>query len=142
MKQYHTQIDIAAPPSTVWRHLTDFAAYPAWNPLVGRISGDFRPGGRIATEILPLGKTYAATLLQWEPGCGLTWQGVQGARFLLAGRHYYHLEPLPNGHTRLKHGEYFTGWLSAFIPGRLLAKMQDAFTRHNHQLQQRIHDEN
>ncbi len=34
MKVIHTEIEINAPAEAVWRVLTDFAAYPEWNPFV------------------------------------------------------------------------------------------------------------
>ena len=30
MRELSTDIEIAAPAARVWRHLTDFAAYPEW----------------------------------------------------------------------------------------------------------------
>src|SRR5208337_3854746 len=34
MKEIHTEIEINAPAEKVWKVLTDFAAYPEWNPFV------------------------------------------------------------------------------------------------------------
>jgi uncharacterized protein YndB with AHSA1/START domain len=36
--------EIEAPPDVVWRVLTDFAAYPEWNPFIVRIGGDLTVG--------------------------------------------------------------------------------------------------
>lgn len=66
MKQYHTRITIRRPRKAVWEALTDFAAYPDWNPLVGRLTGDFRTGGTITTYIKPLGRAFNAELLHGE----------------------------------------------------------------------------
>jgi Polyketide cyclase / dehydrase and lipid transport len=41
-KQFYAQIDIHATPQRVWQLLTDFAAYPDWNPFITRSSGSAR----------------------------------------------------------------------------------------------------
>ena len=38
-KQLHTSIDIDATPERVWEILTDFAAYPQWNPFMPEVTG-------------------------------------------------------------------------------------------------------
>jgi len=35
-----TEIDIAAPPSAVWKVLTDYDRYPDWNPFLIKLCGD------------------------------------------------------------------------------------------------------
>ena len=39
MKEIHTEIEINAPAEKIWKVLTDFAAYPEWNPFVRRGEG-------------------------------------------------------------------------------------------------------
>ena len=138
MKQYHTHIEISRPPAEVWRALTDFDKYPEWNPLVGELKGPMVVGEKISTHIIPLGRTYRPRLLAYSEREALTWQGAQGAKFLLAGKHYYKLKPGANGGTLLEHGEYFTGLFSAFIGKGLLKKMENAFRAHNVQLKMRL----
>jgi len=38
-KQLRAQIDIHASPQRVWQVLTDFGAYPQWNPFMTRADG-------------------------------------------------------------------------------------------------------
>lgn len=141
MKQYHTVIEINSPAEIVWKHLVDFGAYPEWNPLVGSLTGELIKGAQISTYIIPLGKTYKPTVLTIEPNSEITWQGIQGAKWLLAGKHYYRLEKIDVNKTKLLHGEWFTGLLSWFIRRKLLNKMENAFLSHNQLLKQRIEDE-
>ena len=138
MKQYHTDIIIHQSRAKVWEFLTDFAQYPDWNPLVGRLEGKMQVGEKIATFIVPLNKTFYPVLLQYEPEQELVWQGVQGAKFLLAGKHYYRLESLGEEETKLYHGEYFTGLFSHFIAKKLLNKMYQTFLKHNEILKKRL----
>lgn len=141
MKEYHTQIEINAPIKKVWQVLTDFKEYPNWNPLVGELTGDVREDGMIRTKILPLNNTYTAKLLSYQKEQEIVWLGKQGAKFLLAGKHYYRLKKLGENKTLLEHGEYFTGLFSHFISGKLLNKMEQAFHEHNKALKSMAENE-
>lgn len=88
-----------------------------------------------------MGKTYYPELLVVSPQKELTWQGYQGAKFLMAGKHYYRLKAVDAGTTQLLHGEYFTGIFSYFIPPSLLQKMENTFILHNQLLKERIENE-
>ena len=138
MKQYHTQIDIAAAPEKVWHELVDFPSYPSWNPLVARLAGEFRTGGQISMFITPLNKEFAATMKVIEPNVEFSWIGVQIARWVISGEHYYRLEQLGPNLTRLHHGEYFRGLASVFIDAATLQKMRAAFELHNVVLKARV----
>ncbi|WP_338793919.1 SRPBCC domain-containing protein [Bernardetia sp. MNP-M8] len=131
MKQYHTKITINSPLETVWTALVDTENYPNWNPLVGKLEGNLAEGQTIKTYIIPLGNTYSPKIIAFVPYNQLTWKGVQGASFLMAGKHYYKLRKIDNQTTELLHGEYFTGLFSFFIPKKLLQKMENAFLEHN-----------
>ncbi len=141
MKQYHTKIRIDRPLKEVWSFLSDFGKYPDWNPLVGNLVGDIQEGGKIKTLILPLKRTFVATLLSYKKEQEIVWQGKQIAKFLLAGKHYYRLVPLNENQTELQHGEYFTGLFSNFISSSLLKKMEDGFVLHNKELKKQLEHE-
>jgi hypothetical protein len=138
MRHYHTRIDNAAPPERVWRELVAFARYPEWNPLVGQIEGDFAAGGRIAMTITPLKRRFSATITVFEPNQALSWVGVQGATWVICGKHYYRLERLGHDATRLLHGEYFRGAASIFLGQSTLRRMEDVFNLHNAMLKARV----
>jgi hypothetical protein len=89
MKAYHTSIKIAKPLNLVWNVLTDFEAYPDWNPLVGELTGDIEEGGIIKTFIIPLNKAYYPKILSFKKEKEIIWMGAQGSKYLLAGKHYY-----------------------------------------------------
>lgn len=92
MKEYHTRIEIKAPKERVWKALTDFESYSEWNPLVSQITGNISEGGLIKTTIVPLQKTFEATLLTFKENKEIVWKGKQVASFFLAGEHYYRLK--------------------------------------------------
>jgi len=65
-----TAIDVAASPAAVWRVLTDFAAYPEWNPLIRQLVGEPSVGSRLEVTVQPAGgkaMTFRPTVLVAEP---------------------------------------------------------------------------
>jgi hypothetical protein len=77
-KQLHAQIDIHASRERVWEVLTDFAAYPQWNPFISQAQGTARAGERLTNRMQPVGGravTLKPTVLQATPGQQLRWVG-------------------------------------------------------------------
>jgi hypothetical protein len=138
MKEYHTSIVINCSSQKLWTELTNFNDYPQWNPIVGELEGKMKEGEKISTYIVPLKRTFYPILLSYKENNELVWQGTQGAKFLMAGKHYYQLKAISENQTELLHGEYFTGLFSHFIPSSLLKRMETAFEQHNILLKQRI----
>lgn len=132
---------LAASPAAVWAVLTQTDRYPDWNPLVSKLKGTLEVGATIRVAIVPLGQTFKATIVSHQPNQELVWEGIQGAAWLLKGRHYYRLVPQPNQQTLLEHGEYFTGLLAYCLPSFLLKRMKQAFVDHNNALQQQLQHE-
>ncbi|MGZ4891826.1 MAG: SRPBCC family protein, partial [Halobacteriota archaeon] len=47
MKRIRAEIEINASAERVWHILTDFAAFPQWNPFIRQISGELTVGGKL-----------------------------------------------------------------------------------------------
>ena len=117
MQAVETGIDIAAPPWRVWRLLTDFDAYPAWNPFFTRVEGRPEPGARLRVRVEPPGRSalvLTPRVVALETGRALRWRGclllLPG---LLDGEHAFELDWLAGGRaTRLRHAARFTGVLA------------------------------
>ncbi|MDO9106469.1 MAG: SRPBCC family protein [Methylovulum sp.] len=45
MLEIRTEIEIASEPEPLWAILTNFAAYPQWNPFIRTIQGEAKTGG-------------------------------------------------------------------------------------------------
>lgn len=108
------EIEIDAPPETVWAVLTDTRSYHDWNPFVRRLAGDLRKGARLEAEIAPPGgraMSFKPTVLAAEPGRELRWLGRFLVPGLLDGEHRFAIEPLPDGRSRFIQSERFTGLL-------------------------------
>jgi hypothetical protein len=88
--ELHTEIEIAATRERVWSILTDFGAYPRWNPFIRSIDGAPEKG--------------ASRLL--IPG-------------IFDGEHRFVIEPLPNGQVRFQQSERYSGVLVPLFRGSL-----------------------
>ncbi|MFC7490065.1 MULTISPECIES: SRPBCC family protein [unclassified Knoellia] len=131
-------VDIAAPPAKVWAALTDFAAYPEWNPFIRQLSGTARTGATLTVEIHPAGgkaMTFSPTLLAADPGRELRWLGRVVAPGLLDGEHAFTLEAIPGG-TRLTQSEDFSGVLVPFVGSAL--DVGDDFAAMNAAIRDRV----
>jgi uncharacterized membrane protein len=55
MKIVETVVEITAPSSRVWGVLTDFSAYPEWNPFIRSVEGPLEAGRSLRVLIQPPG---------------------------------------------------------------------------------------
>jgi hypothetical protein len=140
MQELHSEIEIDAPPERVWLVLTDFAAYPEWNPFIHRISGKLEEGARLEVRITPPGAramTFKPTLQAVEPHRQLRWLGRLLLPGLFDGEHSLRLEPLSGGGSRFIQSERFTGLLVPLVSGTL-AKTESGFEQMNTALKARV----
>ncbi len=124
---------IAAPPEQVWRLLTDFGAYPAWNPFVRRIEGRLEVGSRLSVDLKPTDKpatTLRPTIVDLEPGRSFTWLGHVGVPGVLDGRHSFTVKAQGGG-TRLVQHEVLSGALTPLFRSMLTRDTPAAFEASN-----------
>ena len=127
MKEIHTEIEINAAAEKVWRVLTEFAAYPDWNPFVRRVEGEVSVGSRLLVDIEPSGSkgmSFRPTVLVADPNREFRWLGHLWLPGLFDGEHSFLIEPLGEGRVRFVQRERFGGLL---VP--LLSIMLDGDTR-------------
>lgn len=55
MRELNTEIEIKASAARVWRLLTDFDAYPQWNPFIRSVEGKPEPNSKLNVFIQPSG---------------------------------------------------------------------------------------
>ena len=123
-RRIETSIEIDAPAARVWMLLTDFARMPSWNPFIKSISGNLEQGARLSVQIAPPGKSamrFKPTVLSVRPERELRWLGSLLIRGIFDGEHYFLLEPIADGRTRLTHGEKFSGLLVGRLSGTFSA---------------------
>jgi len=113
-QEIETSILIAALPSRVWQVLTDFNAFPAWNPFIRAISGPLREGARLSIQIVPPGRSamrFRPALLVVRPDQELRWRGSLLIPGLFTGEHVIRLQSEEVNSTRVIQGERFSGLL-------------------------------
>lgn len=134
-----TTLDIGAPTSRVWQELTDFARFAEWSKFILGIEGELSPGAQLAVRLDDGGgpMTMRPEVLVSDTQAELRWLGKVGASFVFAGEHYFKLAPLPNGGTRLTHGEIFRGILTPLFWGKLNTRTRRAFGEFNEALRVR-----
>ena len=140
MRTVSSTIDIDAPPSQVWAVLTDLAAYPEWNPLFPKASGQIAVGERLTLASRPtVGRpmTIRPKLLAVQSGAELRWAAsVPG---IIGGEHSYILIAVGGG-TRLVQSETFRGLLVP-LSGKAITAIEGDFAALNRALKQRVEEQ-
>ena len=116
--------------------LTDFAAFPEWNPFIQSISGQLSPGSQL--EVSLKGMSFKPNVIKAEPGNELRWL----ERFLFPGvfdgEHHFVIESLNDTKVRFIQGERFTGLLvPVFTVVGMLKNTSSGFTEMNQALKAR-----
>jgi hypothetical protein len=135
-----TEIDIAATPARIWDVLTDFAAFPRWNPFIRRVDGVLAPRVRLSVRIQPPGgraMTFHPTVLRVEDERHLSWRGRTLLPGLFDGEHFFELEPAGPDRVRFVHGEVFRGLLVPLLAKTLRTTTRQGFEQMNAALKAR-----
>jgi hypothetical protein len=139
VRELRREIEIEAPPERVWAVVTDFAAYPEWNPFIRRISGELREGARLEVRIEPPGAratTFKPTIRAVEANHELRWLGRLLLQGIFDGEHSLRIEPLGGGRSRFVQSERFSGLLVGLVKG-VLSKTEAGFEQMNTALKAR-----
>ena len=141
MKEIHTEIEINAPAEKVWRVLTDFAAYPEWNPFVRRAEGEVRVGARLQVYIQTSGgngMSFRPTVLVADPNRELRWLGQLWVPGLFDGEHSFTIEPMGEERVRFIQRERFKGLLLLLLSKTLDRDTLRGFEEMNRALKLRV----
>lgn len=134
-----SEIEIQALPDTVWAVLTDFPAYPDWNPIEIEMHGEPVVGTRLHhTSKLPGRKPmrFSPTIVAADPGQVLAWDGRVVVPHLCDVHHRFELSPVTKEGTRLRQSERFSGLLVPFL-AKTLRQTQKAFEIANQAIKSR-----
>jgi hypothetical protein len=138
--QLHSEVAIDATPQQVWDVLTDFAAYPEWNPFIPHISGPLEAGSRLDIQMQPpasRGMRLRPTVLAAVPSRELRWVGHLGVPGLFDGEHGFRIEPLGADRVRFVQEERFTGLLAPLVLHFIQGGTQQGFLAMNQALKLR-----
>jgi len=140
VKELITSITINATPAVAWNILTDFDAYPEWNPFIPEFGTKPAPGERFSVTIQQPGSkpmTFKPRCLKMDENREFRWLGHLLFKGLFDGEHIFELEPLANGGTKLVHRERFTGILVPLLWKQLDTKARQGFEMMNEKLKER-----
>lgn len=126
MKSFATTIAIRATPDTVWRILTDAAAYPRWNTTVTGVDGTIAPGGKVTVhaKIAP-GRAFPVKVAEFAAPRRMTWRGGMPLG-LFTGERVFELRPLDAGQVEFTMREEYTGLFAGMIT-KSIPDLQPAF---------------
>jgi hypothetical protein len=139
-KKLIAMVDVAGSPHQAWRVLTDFAAYPQWNPFIVEAIGTARVGTRLSLKMQPVGArpmTLRPMVREVIDGRRLQWVGRLGMPGILTAEHTFTIEPRNDG-CRVMQQESFSGLLVPFLSRSLDAHTLPAFTAMNAALKERV----
>jgi len=109
-----TEISINASPKAVWKVLSDWQAYPQWNPFIINISGEQKIANKISANLKLESKDpmeITPILLNVEEEREIRWKGKFLFTGLFDGEHYFLIEPTEDGKVTFIQGESFSGIL-------------------------------
>jgi hypothetical protein len=108
-----SEMEIAAPPETVWDVLTAIDRWPSWNPDVKSMSmkGGLAEGTVFRWKAGP--GTITSTIRRVEPPRLIAWTGTT---FGVKAIHFYRLEPR-DGKTFVRTEESFEGLVARLFRG-------------------------
>jgi len=132
-----TEVTINATASKVWQVLTDFEAYPQWNPFIRQIDGAIQPGKQLIIELNLSGRTmtFNPTVLVMKPERELRWLGRFSIPGIFDGEHSLNIEPLGANRVRFIQSETFRGILVPFS-GAILNDTEQSFQEMNQALRE------
>lgn len=139
-RKIETEIEIEAPPAAVWRELTNFEAWPEWNPFIVSLRGEPETGNRLEVEIHPPGgrpMRFRPIVLVWEPGRALIWKGKILLSGLFDGEHRFEVEEAGENRTRFIQAEKFEGILVPLLWNSMEETTRAGFKAMNQALKER-----
>jgi len=141
VKELRSEIEIEASAERVWRMLTDFDAYPEWNPFIRIVSGRPEVEERLVVRMRPSGTrgmTFRPTVTKVEPNRHLRWLGHLLVPGIFDGEHIFEIEELERDRVRFVQREVFKGLLVPLLARSLDTDTQRGFEEMNRALRERI----
>ena len=141
MKELRSEIEIEASAERVWRVLTDFDAYPEWNPFIRRVSGRPEVEERLVVRMRPSGTrgmTFRPTVMKVEPNRELRWLGHLLLPGIFDGQHIFEIEELERDRVRFVQREVFKGLLVPLLARSLDRDTQRGFEEMNRALKEKL----
>ncbi len=139
-REIKTEIIINGTKEKVWEVLTDFAAYPSWNPFIIKIEGQPVKGSRLINTLRNGDNEFKfkPIILDVEPGKSFSWLGSLLVKGIFDGKHSFELEELNSNQVKLTHSEQFSGLLSGYLLKKIGQDTRNNFVKMNQALKARV----
>lgn len=134
--EVYTEINIQRAPAAIWKVLTDFSAYPSWNPFIQSIEGDVSKEKQI--KVSAGGMKFKPVVLNRKEEKFLSWKGRLVLPGVFDGVHSFELKQLNDGSTMFIHREVFSGVLVRFFKKKLSTEVKQGFIDMNHALKKKV----
>ena len=115
MRRIEAEVEIGVPAERVWAVLTDFAAYPRWNPFMPEVHGEARVGAALRARLeAPHAPRLHARLRVTKvvPLRELRWTGTNG---LVREERVITITPTGDGRVRFAQRTDFAGPLAPLL---------------------------
>ena len=133
-KEINTSITINATPEKVWKILTDYDAYPDWNPFLSLMEGDFEKGNKV--KIVAGGMTFKPIILNIDDKKEIRWKGKFLIKGLFDGEHILRIKNNNDGTITFHQEEIFTGLLVGLFSKKLDNETKPGFEEMNLKLKE------
>jgi len=108
---FRAEVDIEASPARVWAVLTDFPAYPIWNPFIYPFTGTPRVGATLEVVTHPGTRsiTYQATVVTAQPNRELAWFVQSATAGVFDSTYTFTIDPIQATRVHLVAAESHSG---------------------------------
>ncbi|MBP9884833.1 MAG: SRPBCC domain-containing protein [Leptospiraceae bacterium] len=145
MNEIHTEIEINAPKEVIWKILTDFSAYPEWNPFIVNITGTPRLGATIlfVARFEAISIPILANIIQFEKEKSFSWggPGISWLKSVFTAEHFFIIEEIENGKCRFTNKEQMDGAIPDAL-WLLIERGKPAYEAMNEALKKRAEADN
>ncbi len=134
---------IDAPKQQVWRVLTNFNAYPQWNPFYTQIDGACLAGSHLHVQVQLAARTwnYAPDIKTVVPAGELVWSEPLIVPGFFDSEQQFVLESTDSGQTRFVQHSRYSGALVPLLMGLYEAETEAGFRRMDEALKKRAEKE-
>ena len=123
MQEIKTEIEISAPPSKVWKLITDIDKWQEWSPIINASKGEAVVGSKLTITMMGKeegkdGPKYNPIITQLKEPHYFHWRAHMLAGFIFTNDKIFELEETPTG-TKLTHTETFKGFVTPLFKGQM-----------------------
>ncbi len=136
-----TEIEINASAKTVWDVLTDFSAYPEWNPFIIDVSGEVAVGNQISIKLTPPDSNemnFKPVVQIMEPTSDFMWIGRLFFKGVFDGAHRFQIKEIAPTRVQFVHSEEFSGILVPILKKMVEGSTTQGFIQMNEAIKLRV----